>query len=185
MQFNLEIHGLEEIAENLRATLEQARQGTINGVRKVAEAARDAAQENLITAGAIDNGELLNSIHTTPPETDGDIIEAKVIAGAPYAQYVEFGTGIKGEENHAGIDPSVQPTYNTIGRTIRYTNRRSGKTVEYYIRGWIYPLKDGSGFRYTEGMPARPFLYPAKKMIEGKAKGIIAEEIRKVIHGGE
>jgi HK97 gp10 family phage protein len=163
MEFDIDVHGLEEIAERLHASVEQMRDGMIAGVKKVGEVVRDAAQENLLTAGAIDTGELFDSIQRGDVEILGDTAQVKVTAHAPHGTYVEFGTGPKGEANHAGIDPSVSPTYRSTG--------------------WAFPLKDGTGFRYTEGMPARPFMYPAKKQTEDKAQGIIAEEIRKAVSG--
>jgi HK97 gp10 family phage protein len=164
MGLEIEVRGLEEIAANLMASIEQVRIGAGRGVERVAEAVRDSAQENVIASGAVDTGELLDKINTTPAEFIGDSVEAKVVASAPHALYIEMGTGPKGAANHAGIDPDVDPTYT--------------------MHGWVYPLKDGSGFRYTEGMPARPFMYPAKKMNEDKAEAIIADEIGKAVHNG-
>ena len=165
MELSIDVQGMESLAENLQATIVQVRAGTAAGVAKVAEAVRDAAQENVLSMGAVDTGELLDKIQTTPVEVSDDAIEARVESGAKHSIYVEMGTGPVGAASHDGINPEANPVYTD--------------------HGWTFPLPDGSGFRYTEGMPARPFMYPAKKLVEDQAKGIIAEEVRKAVQNGE
>ena len=55
-------------------------------------------------------GELRHSIRRKHERTD-DGVRGIVYTNKEYAPYVEFGTGPKGEENHAGISPNFTPTY--------------------------------------------------------------------------
>ncbi len=113
----------------------------------------------------VDTGELRGSIRTNV-ETRDSVTIGTVYTNKEYAQYVEFGTGPVGEANHAGISPNVNPVYSQTG--------------------WIIP-RDGVGagdkIGYTEGQPARPFMYPALKNNEERVSrnisNYIAREIRK------
>jgi len=111
-----------------------------------------------------DTGALANSIKTRITRKTNAVI-GEVYAGKRYAIYVEMGTGPKGERSHAGVDPE-----------------RAAK-VTYSPKGWVYPTKDGE-FRYTEGMPARPFLYPAFKSQQGKVYKKVANAVMRSVTGG-
>jgi len=86
----------------------------------------------------------------------GNNIEGKVFSNTSFAQYVEFGTGPKGQANHAGISPNVG--------------------VSYTQHSWVYPTGDGE-FRTTSGQPAKPFLYPAAKQNESVFEREVAQEL--------
>ena len=45
----------------------------------------------------VESGELLESIHTASVELVGTSVTGSVVASAPYAGFVEFGTGLAGE----------------------------------------------------------------------------------------
>ena len=156
MRFDIEVSGVDEIAERLGAKLQEALEAAKVGVGKVAQNVQRDARK----LSPRDSGENVAKIRMQEPEIKGNMIEAKVIAGARHAIYLELGTGPKGAASHEGISPDVNPTYRSTG--------------------WVYPTKDG-GFRYTEGMPARPFMYPAYKANSKKAAGIVKEEIKKVV----
>lgn len=83
-------------------------------------------------------------------------VEGRVFSNTPYAAYVEFGTGPKGQADHSGISPNVG--------------------VSYTQHPWVYPTEDGE-FRRTSGQPAKPFLYPAAKQNEDLFPENIRHEI--------
>ena len=58
----------------------------------------------------VDTGELQQSIHADVEE-NGDTVTGTCWTNKPYAPYLEFGTGPKGQENHAGISPEITPAY--------------------------------------------------------------------------
>lgn len=112
----------------------------------------------------MDTGELREKIKTRMSAGNGELI-GEVYSGAPHGIYVEMGTGPKGEANHAGVNPEW------------------AAGVTYRPNGWVYPTKDGE-FRFTRGMPARPFMYPAFKANEQKAREEVARAVIRHVQGG-
>ncbi|MBP3645485.1 MAG: HK97 gp10 family phage protein [Clostridia bacterium] len=130
------------------------------GLKKGLEMIRGDAQANC----PVDTGELREKIKTRIHGGNGEMT-GEVYSGAPHGIYVEMGTGPKGEASHAGVNPEW-----AVG-------------VTYRPNGWVYPTKDG-GFRFTRGMPARPFLYPAFKANEKKAQEAVAQAVIRHVQGG-
>lgn len=112
----------------------------------------EIAKLNVQRLGAVYSGELLESIggYFSPSLGVGIIY-----AGAPYAVYVEFGTGIRGKEGQHPLSGDKGWIYDVNGH---------GEA------GWIYP-KDGT-FYWTDGMPARPFMYDMTKQLEAECARI-------------
>lgn len=75
-----------------------------------------------------------------------------------YAPYVEFGTGPKGQANHAGISPEVTPVYTQVPWWI-HESQVDRRTAEKYR--WFYINTPQGRFYQCTGQPAHPFLYPA------------------------
>ena len=89
-------------------------------------------------------------------KVDGNSVNGRVFINLFHAQFIEFGTGPKGQANHAGISPNVG--------------------VSYTRHSWVYPTEDG-GFVTTSGQPAKPFLYPAAKQNEDVFEREVAKEL--------
>lgn len=49
------------------------------------------------TIAPVDTGEFRDSIHVATVEVVGTTVQATVIADAPHSEFVEFGTGVRGE----------------------------------------------------------------------------------------
>lgn len=64
----------------------------VNAIEESQEAVVSEAQ----TICPVDTGELVASIATGPIEVKGTVVTGTVEATAPYAAYVEWGTGIRG-----------------------------------------------------------------------------------------
>ena len=101
-------------------------------------------------------GELMNSIDSYySPTYNVGIIKA----GAYYAAYVEFGTGVVGSQS-----PHPDP------QDWQYDVNNHGD------KGWVY-YDDYSGkFRWTKGFKSRPFMYNTARQLE-KECAKIAEEV--------
>lgn len=98
-----------------------------------------------------------------------------------YAMFVEFGTGVVGEENKHPM-PSR--------RDWKYDTKEHGES------GWWYPskesdpnptryqAKDGKFWAWTKGMPSRPFMYETWRYMAYRATHImnrhIKEELRRL-----
>jgi hypothetical protein len=105
--------------------------------------------------GAWYTGELESSIEGYfSPSVGVGIIKA----GAPYAVYVEFGTGIVGKSQ-----PHPSPD------DWRYDINEHGES------GWWY-FNDYTGHpQWTKGMPSRPFMYNTARELENACERIARE----------
>lgn len=129
-------------------------------VRKQTEAVRIVAVKLCpVYAGPwrfVSKGALKGSIYGKV-EQDADATIGCVYTNAPYAPYVEFGTGPVGQSSHAGISPNVP--------------------VAYTQEPWVW-VDDEGGFHTTEGQPAQPFMYPALKSMEKYVVNAIKSDLQ-------
>lgn len=96
------------------------------------------------------------------------------------APYVEFGTGVKGENHQHPIASEAGWGYMKGHFTVK-----DGKV------GWWYPsnaadanttqvqTENGDLIAFTQGMPARPFMYNTAKKLKVIAPSVIKEVIKK------
>lgn len=115
----------------------------------------EVAKVEVARLDAIFTGELWNSIggYYSPTYNVG-IIKA----GAYYAAYVEFGTGVVGSQS-----PHPNP------QTWQYDINAHGD------EGWVY-YDDYSGeFKWTKGFKSRPFMYNTARQLEKDCKKIAKE----------
>ena len=139
-------------------------------VERLALEGVETAKANITTFDAIFTGELLNSIHEESGVSTNDTAVFYVVADSEHAAFVEFGTGQIGMEGSYPypLPEGVEWNYNT-GKTIFEIS-----PGQY---GWFYPMPDGT-WRFTQGMPSRPFMYETaielrKRMVQ------IAKEVFK------
>ena len=122
MEFSIEVEGLDELAEALGARLGDVLPAAMKGVGKAAKAVEKDARK-LAPVAPVNGGNLRRSIHATAPEVRGDAIEAKVVAGAEYAVYVEYGTGVRGADSSL---PEGMPP-------VTYSPDWAGQTAQPYM----------------------------------------------------
>lgn len=105
----------------------------------------------------IDTGELQQDIAA---DVEGDSIRAigTCWTNKAYAPYVEFGTGPKGQADHAGISPDVTPVYMQSPWWI-HESQVDRRVAEKYR--WFYIDTPEGRFYQCTGQPAHPFMYPA------------------------
>ena len=117
----------------------------------------------------VDNGELRQSIMTMV-ESRGGKVTGTCYTDKAYAIYVEFGTGPKGQQDHAGISPDVAVAYSQSPWWI-HESQVDPETARKYR--WHSIRTDAGIFYQSYGQPAQPFMYPALKNNEKKlADGI-------------
>ena len=117
---------------------------------KLAERGVEIARVQLSSLDAVFTGELLSSIHSEYKGSQKGGAIFAVAADSSHAAFVEFGTGIIGQE-------SPYPYELPEGVSWQYA---SGKTIRQLADGrygWFYPK--GGQWYFTEGMPSRPFMY--------------------------
>lgn len=108
----------------------------------------------------VDTGELQNSIDYNV-DISAKGFTGKVFTNKEHGIYVELGTGPKAEASHGGISPEVKPIYSPSG--------------------WVYYDVDKQKFIFTNGQPARPFMYPALHENREKISKFIQEKVQKKI----
>lgn len=139
---------------------------------KLAEKGVEVARVQIANLDAIFTSELIQSIHSEyVGSVKGGGIWA-VVAGTDHAAFVEFGTGIVGQQSpYNGKLPE--------GVTWQYA---SGKTIRQLADGrygWFYPDDEGNWY-FTEGMPSRPFMYNTAMEL----RSIVTETAREVFGNG-
>ena len=123
-------------------------------IQTLTERGAEIAKMQVASFDAVDSGELYGSIY-------GYFDEASrigyVIAGAPHAFYVEYGTGTVGAGSPHPEAAEAGWQY-AVGESIFIT--KDGRT------GWFYNENsdgvfsaEGGGWHFTMGQPARPFMY--------------------------
>lgn len=125
----------------------------------------------------VNNGELRNSIKTTTEVRDG-VVSGICYTNKKYASYVEFGTGPKGEADHAGISPEVSPAYTQSPWWI-HESQIDAATAEKYK--WPSIDTPEGRFYKCSGQAAQPFIYPALKNNEERATRNIANYLARKI----
>ena len=136
--------------------------------RKCEELAHRLADEGVIIAKmeimsfpAVCTGELLESIRDKPGAVITNGSQWVIYTGCPWAKYVEFGTGLVGQNN-----PHPEPGL----ANWKYDINNHGES------GWFY-FKDGE-WHWTKGMPSRPFMYETRMELATKVAKIAREVFR-------
>lgn len=170
------INGLDKLMKkygNLEAAAE-------HGVRKAVGQGTKIAQAGAVLMCPVLDGELRQSIKTRIAVEDERVI-GTVYTNKKHATYVEFGTGPRGQADHAGISPEVTPAYTQKPWWI-HESQIGWETAEMYH---MFRLDTADGLFYqTSGQPAQPFLYPGLKdneeIICRKINDVLSAELRKV-----
>ena len=124
-------------------------------VQELTEHGVDVAKVEVTQLDAVYTGELRNSIEGYfSPTTGVGIIKA----GAYYAVYVEFGTGVVGSQSPHPNPQGYQYDVNNHGD-----------------EGWVYYDDDSGNFRWTKGFKSRPFMYNTARQLEKDCKKIAQE----------
>ena len=120
-------------------------------------------------------GELRDSIVTSVEDYGGGV-RGIAKTNKRYAAYVELGTGPKGEADHDGISPKVNPSYSQHGWGISADQIDAADAEMYHMSKRSY---NGKEYYMTNGQAAHPFMYPA---IKNNEKQII-KNVRKDFQG--
>ena len=118
-------------------------------VQKLTDLGAKVVRVKIVSMGAYYSGELLSGAmgYYSPTLNAGFVKVA-----SDHVAFVEFGTGVVGQNNsHQNGEYLAKASWNYASGTKIFTTK-DGKV------GWIYPTDDG-GFRFTEGMKSRPFMY--------------------------
>ena len=141
--------GLEKGIKELEAYKKRIQEKTSLLVQKLTEYGAEIVRIKIVNMGAYYSGELLSGVsgYYSPSLSAGFV---KVTSD--HVAFVEFGTGVRGQNSpHKNGEYLSKAAWNYASGTKIFTTQ-DGRV------GWIYPTDDG-GFRFTEGMESRPFMY--------------------------
>lgn len=133
-------------------------------VQRLTDFGANVARVKIVGMGAYDTGDLLSGVdgYYSPTLNAGF-----VRVTSDHVAFVEFGTGVKGQGTYTNSEYLAKAAWQyAVGPKIFTT--KDGKV------GWIYPTKDG-GFRFTEGMVGRPFMYETALELERNYSKIAME----------
>ncbi|MBQ8232429.1 MAG: HK97 gp10 family phage protein [Lachnospiraceae bacterium] len=148
----MSIDGMDELERKMRSL------SKLNVKRETArtiQTVRDAA----VNACPVGYGELRQSIFAEVIEKD-DLVQGVCYTNKDYSIYVEFGTGPKGQENHAGTSPEHNPVYTQQPWWI-HESQVDARIAEKYH--WFHIDTPEGRFYQSTGQAAQPFMYPALK----------------------
>lgn len=158
IKFNLSTSSIEQAIKDLKAYQKQVQGLGPKVVKRMVEGGTEQAKELVDYMGAYDSGDLLAGIVGT---VDGK--KGAIHSTSGHSAYVEYGTGIVG----AG---SPHPEAGSYPGGWRYDVNEHGEA------GWWYPGKDGK-YRWTKGMPHRPFMYETAQILRQSVEDIAKSEM--------
>lgn len=118
-------------------------------VQRLTDLGANIVRVKIVEMGAYYSGELLSGVdgYFSPLLNTGFVRVTN-----DHVAFVEFGTGVVGQSN-----PHRNGEYLSKAAWKYATGPKIFTTQDGRV-GWIYPTDDG-GFRFTEGMESRPFMY--------------------------
>ncbi len=127
-------------------------------VQRLTDYGAEIARVKIVSLGAFYSGELLSGVggYYSPTLNAGFV---KVTND--HAAFVEFGTGVVGQNNPHKNGEYLSKAAWQYATGPKIFTTQNGKV------GWIYPTDDG-GFRFTEGMRSRPFMYETALELQNK-----------------
>lgn len=134
-------------------------------VQKLTDLGAEVVRVKIVSMGAYYSGELLSGVdgYYSPTLNAGFV---KVTND--HVAFVEFGTGVVGQQN-----PHKNGEYLAKAAWGYATGPKIFTTKDGRV-GWIYPTDDG-GYRFTEGMKSRPFMYETALELQRKFPQIAKE----------
>lgn len=179
IEFDLSSRSIDAAVRELQTFQQQLKAGIDDLCNELLEDGVFHAKVQIQSLDAVDTGALMASIGhgAFDPQTRTGII----YAGSYYALFVEFGTGIIGQDNrHPTVVDGTVDDFAVMGSNgsiyTKYDTHNHGDD------GWVYRKVGENKFRWTKGMPARPFMYNTYLTLKGIAEDyggkIIGEYIR-------
>ncbi len=141
--------GIESAIKELEAYKKRVQEKTSLLVQKLTDYGAEIVRIKIVNMGAYYSGELLSGVsgYYSPTLNAGFV---KVTSD--HVAFVEFGTGVVGQNNSHKNGEYLSKAAWSYASGAKIFTTQDGRV------GWIYPTDDG-GFRFTEGMPSRPFMY--------------------------
>ena len=128
-------------------------------VETLTDRGADIARAKVVEMDAVYSGELLSSINSYLFAFGGNPV-GFIRVNADYGMFVEFGTGIVGENSpHHPAQGAFDWEYDVN---------------DHGELGWWYPGDDGQ-LHWTKGQPSRPFMYETAQQLKREFPKIVQE----------
>lgn len=148
IKFSLNTDSVKKAIKEIEKYKKQIEINSKEVVKLLCDFGFDICNAKIVEMNIYDEGNLANSVSTYYNEAQN---RGFIKVSCDYAVFVEFGTGTKGAKSSYAGQAMSEIGYRYQGGT-KYITLADGRI------GWYYPTKDGS-YRFTEGMPSRPFMY--------------------------
>ena len=134
-------------------------------VQRLTDYGAEIVRIKIVNMGAYYSGELLSGVsgYYSPSLNAGFVKVA-----SDHVAFVEFGTGVVGQNNPHKNGEYLSKAAWSYASGAKIFTTQDGRV------GWIYPTDDG-GFRFTEGMESRPFMYETALELQRDFKRIAQE----------
>ncbi len=140
---------LENGIKELEAYKKRIQEKTSLLVERLTHYGADIVRIKIVNMGAYYSGELLQGVSGYySPTLNAGLIRVT----SDHVAFVEFGTGVKGQNSPHKNGEYLSKAAWSYASGAKIFTTKDGRV------GWIYPTDDG-GFRFTEGMESRPFMY--------------------------
>ena len=159
---SVNVTGFDALLKDIKESPDRLQRATIAKAHKLAEQVAGQARQG----APVGEGRLRNSIHSFV-KVNGDTVEGGAATGYAPAIYHEFGTGPVGDEHPHPMDGELGITRRPDGWKYQSAEVAVERGEEFvpYIKG----VQAGKGgYVYTEGVPAKAFMYNALVANEDK-----------------
>lgn len=158
MAFKVEVKGLQSVIKQLDLYMKDLNIKLDTFIQRLAEEGVEIAKSNISIMGAVDSGELLESMNLKK----GDVITNGscyyIYTDCYHAKFVEFGTGIIGAESPHPIASE---------EFWKYDSHEHGEN------GWYFWKWDK--MNWTQGYFSRPFMYDTAQELYFKISEVASE----------
>jgi hypothetical protein len=134
-------------------------------VQRLTDYGAEIVRVKIVNMGAYYSGELLSGVdgYYSPSLNVGF-----VRVTSDHVAFVEFGTGVVGQNSPHKNGEYLSKAAWSYASGAKIFTTQDGRV------GWIYPTDDG-GFRFTEGMESRPFMYETALELQNNFRRIAQE----------
>ena len=152
----LDPKSIDKAIKELNKYKKEVENKTVALAQRLTDLGANLVRVKIVEMGAYATGELLSGVEGYfSPTLNAGFIRVT----SDHVAFVEFGTGVVGQQH-----PHKNGEYLSLASWGYATGSKIFTTKDGRI-GWIYPTDDG-GFRFTEGMQSRPFMYETALELE-------------------
>lgn len=170
--FSLSSSSIGQAISELNKYIDEVRSMLGELVRQLTEQGAQIAMVKVAELGAVDTGELSDSIWGY---YDEDSHVGIIRANAPYAFFVEYGTGIMGTDHPDSGGEWAPPPVTVVMNGKTYGPYVGHDTNGHGENGWFYISSRDGRRHWTRGQTTAPFMYQTFKELQELAPSIAAK----------